>query len=154
MTDRDTAGAELGRELSTAVVMFHEALGQRLGLSAVDQRALGLITRSGPLSGKQLAAETGLTPGAVTGLVDRLERAGYVRRVTDPTDRRRTLISAVLDERNDMTEAFAELSRDMQSLVDRYDEREIAAIVDYLTRTIEVLRRQTRRLSGQEPKQD
>src|SRR5699024_4194273 len=63
-------------DLSTAVVLFHEAIAQRLGLSAADLKALGLIMRDGPLTAGALAQRTGLTPGAVTGLVDRLEHAG------------------------------------------------------------------------------
>jgi DNA-binding MarR family transcriptional regulator len=151
MTTGDAAGADAGKlgwELSTAVVLFHEAIAQRLGLSAVDHKALGLITRAGPLTAGELAAETGLSPGAVTGLVDRLERAGYVRRQRDPADRRRVLVAAEPDRRPDLTEIFTELSAAMNAVVARYDEREAQAIRDYLVRTIAVLREQTRRLSG------
>jgi DNA-binding MarR family transcriptional regulator len=141
--------AELGWQLSTAVVLFHEAVAHRLGLTAADHKALGLVMRNGPLTAGALAELTGLTSGAVTGLVDRLERAGYVRRAADPADRRRVLISAVLDGHTDLDEVFAGLSHAMGAFVDRYDERERAVIVDYLTRTIEVLRDQTRRLTAQ-----
>jgi DNA-binding MarR family transcriptional regulator len=140
-------GAELGWQLSTAIVLFHEAVAQRLGLSAADHKALGLVMRNGPLTAGALAELTGLTPGAVTGLVDRLERTGHVTRAPDPADRRRVLISAALDRRTDLGATFAELSRAMNELVAKYDEREAAAIVDYLTNTIQVLRVQTRRLS-------
>ncbi|GAA1211040.1 MarR family winged helix-turn-helix transcriptional regulator [Pseudonocardia alaniniphila] len=138
--------AEWGRRLSTAVVMFHEAVGTRLGLSAADQRALALVTGEAPMTAGRLAQLTGLTPGAVTGLVDRLERAGHVRRSPDPADRRRVLVVPVRGRRADPGDAFAELGRDMAGFMAKYDEHELAVIADYVRNTIDVLERQTRRL--------
>jgi DNA-binding MarR family transcriptional regulator len=151
--DSDTTGdgGDLGRQLSTAVVLFHEAVGQRLGLRALDHRALGMIEREGPLTAGALAELTGLTPGAVTGLVDRLHRLGYVRRVPDPADRRRVLVSADVEARPEHTDAFAGLSRAMGELMAGYDEAERAVIADYVTKTIDILHSQTRRLSESEP---
>lgn len=146
-------GAALGRELSTAVVLFHEAVGQRLGLSAADLKALGIILRTGPLTAGMLARHTGLTAGAVTGLVDRLERAGYVRRVPDTADRRRVLVSPVADRPTDLGRIFERLGSEMSAFMARYDEQQIVTIVDYVSRTTEVLRAQTRRLSD-EPRAD
>ncbi|GAA4881356.1 MarR family transcriptional regulator [Saccharopolyspora cebuensis] len=144
--DRIPDGAELGRELSTAVVLFHEAIAHRLGLTAPDNRALGIITREGPVTAGALAERTGLTPGAVTGLVDRLERAGYVRRAADPADRRRVLISAVPGLPEVQGRAFAALGEAMGGFMARYDAEQVATVVDFCTNTIEVLREQTRRL--------
>jgi DNA-binding MarR family transcriptional regulator len=142
-------GAALGAELSTAVVLFHEALGQRLGLSAADQRALAIVAGNGPLTAGTLAQLTGLSPGAVTGLVDRLERGGHVERSADPGDRRRTLITATSNPREDVAPVFAALSAEMAAMTSRYDEKEAAAILDYLQRTIAILREQTRRLAAE-----
>lgn len=136
-------GADLGRELSTAVVMFHEAVGAYLGVSAGDQRALAMIGRHGPLSAGDLAERTGLTPGAVTGMIDRLERAGLAQRDPDPKDRRRVLVTATANQPN----VFGDLAKAMNELASRYDEKELDAIADYLTRTIAVLRDQTRKLT-------
>ena len=141
-------GAELGWELSTAVVLFHEAVGRRLGLSAVEHKALGLVQRGGPLTAGALARQTGLTSGAVTGLVDRLERAGYVRRVPDQADRRRVLVAAVPERRPDLDRLFGELGREMAAFMARYDEQELAAIGDWIVNTIRVLRAQTERLAA------
>ena len=139
-------GATLGRELSTAVILFHEAIARRLGLGAADHKALDLILRSGPLTAGEIARQTGLTPGAVTGLVDRLEQAGYASRRSDPADRRRVLIAVVDDRPTDFTEIFAELGKEMSTFMGKYDDREVAAIIDYVSNTIEVLRSQTREL--------
>ncbi|NUT51813.1 MAG: MarR family transcriptional regulator [Saccharothrix sp.] len=136
-------GREFGRELSTAVVAFHEAVGARLGVTAVDQRALALIAGKGPLSAGELAKEINLTPGAVTGVADRLERAGLVRREPDPADRRRVVISAVPGA---FGRVFAGLSAAMDELSARYTPQEQRVIADWVVRTVAVLKEQTRLL--------
>jgi DNA-binding Lrp family transcriptional regulator len=140
-------GADLGWELSTAVVLFHEAIARRLGLSAAEHKALGLIVRTGPLPIGALAKPLGVRVSAVTGIVDRLERAGYVRREPDPSDRRRVLVAADPARVPDLTGIFAALGRDMWAFMSRYDERELAAVIDYIQNTIRVLREHTARLS-------
>ena len=134
---------DLGRELSTAVVAFHEAVGAHLGVTAVDQRALALIGSKGPMSAGELAKEINLTPGAVTGVADRLERAGLVRREPDPADRRRVVISAVPGA---FGRLFAGLAKAMDEVGSRYTPQEQQVIGDWVVRTIDVLKEQTRRL--------
>jgi DNA-binding MarR family transcriptional regulator len=141
---RAARGAKLGRELSTAIVMFHEAVGASLGVSAGDQRALTMIGTDGPMSAGELAERTGLTPGAITGMIDRLERAGLAQREHDANDRRRVLVSATAGQ----PDVFGDLAAAMSDMAKRYSDAEIALIGDYLTRTIDVLRDQTRKLSA------
>lgn len=135
--------AQMGRELSTAVVMFHEAVGAYLGVSAGDQRALTLIGRDGPMSAGELAEKTGLTPGAVTGMIDRLERAGLARREHDAADRRRVLVTATAGR----PDVFGGLAAAMATMTSRYSEAELRVIADYVTRTVDILRAETRKLS-------
>jgi DNA-binding MarR family transcriptional regulator len=143
-----TGMSDLGRELSTAVVAFHEAVGAHLGVTAVDQRALALIGRHGPMSAGELARRIHLTPGAVTGMVDRLERAGLVRREPDAGDRRRVVISAVDGA---FGEVFSGLAKAMAELTSRYTPEEQQVIGDWVTRTIDVLKEQTQRLTPTAP---
>ncbi|TDV34888.1 DNA-binding MarR family transcriptional regulator [Actinophytocola oryzae] len=123
--------------------MFHEAVGAHLGVSAGDQRALTLLGREGPMSAGDLAEKTGLTPGAVTGMIDRLERAGLAHREHDEKDRRRVLVTAATGQ----PDVFSDLAAAMNEMAARYSEAELLLIADYLSRTVEVLREQTRRLS-------
>ena len=76
-------------------VLFRQALADRVGLNATDLACAGILSESGRLTAGRLAEVTGLTTGAVTGVVDRLERAGYVRRTSDPEDRRRVIVEPV-----------------------------------------------------------
>ena len=81
-----SAEDELHRDLATAMITFHEAVARRLGVTAADQRVLGVLGRMGVATPSRLAESTGLTTGAITGIVDRLERAGFAKRVPNPAD--------------------------------------------------------------------
>ncbi|MBE1875425.1 MarR family winged helix-turn-helix transcriptional regulator [Myceligenerans pegani] len=138
-------GASLGNEFSTAVIAFHEAIGRRLGVSAADHKALGHIGRHGPLTAGELAAAVGLSPGAATALVDRLESRGYVERVRDAADRRRTLIRA--RDMPDLSAVFADLQREAAAATEGFSAEQWQTITEYLRIMTGVLRRQTTHLN-------
>src|SRR5487761_577207 len=92
---QELAGEIVGRVArrhSTAVVLFHHAVAERLGLGPTDNKCLDLLRDRGAMTGSELGAITGLTSGAITGVVARLERAGYVRRESDPHDGRKQIL--------------------------------------------------------------
>ena len=80
---------DLSRQSQTATDLFDERVSEFLGINRTDGRCLDIIGRHGKVSAGQLAIESGLTTGAVTAVIDRLEAAGYVYRVRDPLDRRK-----------------------------------------------------------------
>jgi hypothetical protein len=140
----------LGRELSAAVVLFHEAVAAQLGMSATEWRCLSLLSQHGPATAGRLAQLSGFTTGAITGIVDRLERAGYARREPHPKDRRSVVIQSVglgeLQPR--IAPIFASLGRAVGTLQARYSPSELAAIESYLQGLIEVLRGETAKVTG------
>ncbi len=142
-------GELLGRELSTAVILFHEAVASRLGMSAAEWKCLGLLSQHGPATAGRLAERSGFTTGAITGIVDRLETAGYVRREPNPQDRRSVIIQPLRNDelREVVTPIFASLGRTMADLSRRYTAKELAAIQDYFERTIQTLRAETAKLT-------
>src|SRR2546426_10086939 len=83
----DEIVGRLARRHSTAVVLFHHAVAERLGLGPTDHKCLDLLRERGAITGSELAAITGLTTGAITGVVARLEQGGYVRRGVAPRPR-------------------------------------------------------------------
>src|SRR5918994_2391650 len=89
------------REMSTETIMFHQAVADELGLNITDHKCLDLIHRFGSMPAGRLAELTGLTTGAVTGIIDRLEKAGYARRANDPNDRRRTIVEPIRNKKLD-----------------------------------------------------
>jgi DNA-binding MarR family transcriptional regulator len=142
-------GQLVGRELSTAIVLFHEAAGRRLGLSGTERKLLDVLARMGPSTAGQLAAHTRLTTGAITGIVDRLVRADYARRQPNPGDRRSVIVSRVPSTDLDQLrlEIFAPLGQAIIELSAHYSEAELEAISGYLRGLTEILRQQTEHLT-------
>ncbi|MFC7279066.1 MarR family winged helix-turn-helix transcriptional regulator [Paractinoplanes rhizophilus] len=147
-TSGDDDERHLGRDLSGAVVLFHQAIAARLGLSAGDLKTLELIAVDGPFSASELARRTGLTPAGVTSVIARLAAGGYVVRETDPGDRRRAIVRAADRDHPELADAFAGLGQALGGVIAEYDEAERAAIVSYLRRLIDILREQTIRLGS------
>ena len=146
--DNGTRHDRLHRDMATAIITFHEAVSRRLGMTAAERKTLGILGEMGVATPGQLAAATGLTTGAITGIVDRLEKAGYARRAPNPDDRRSLLIHAL---QQDMVHAmlapiFGSLGSAMTELSARYTPEQLEFIHTYLAETTEVLRNETRKL--------
>ena len=139
----------LGRDFTAAVVIFHELVGRCLGLGATDRKCLDLLSRQKVTAG-ELAAFTGLTTGAVTGIIDRLVKAGYAERVSDPADRRRVLVSRKEGSPLDsiLPAIFGPLGKDMAAVTAKYSKTELRAIADFLQQTRKVLVANTERVSN------
>jgi predicted ArsR family transcriptional regulator len=146
------SGVLLGREFITAVVMFHDAVGRLMGLTGVERKCLDILARRGPMTAGAIAEHTGLTTGAVTGLIDRLRTGGYVDRESDPKDRRRVLVSLRPNTKMDeiRPKVFGPLGVDMMAITSRYNPEEITAIADFLQRTTDTLVANTARVSSLE----
>ena len=145
-SDAET-GALLSRDFIAAVVVFHDLVGRCLGVSATDRKCLDLLSR-GPVTAGELARFTGLTTGAVTGIIDRLVKAGYAERISDPEDRRRVLVARKPNGRLDkvMPGIFGPLGDDMTAVTAVYTKQQLAVIAGFLARTREVLLANTARV--------
>src|SRR5688572_19438670 len=82
----------VGFRLSTATILFHAAVADRLGINVTDVKCYSLLRQRGAMTAGELSEKTGLTTGAITGVVDRLEKAGLVQRRRDAHDRRRVIV--------------------------------------------------------------
>lgn len=140
----------LGRDMATAVITFHETLARKAGMSAAETRCLGVLGRMQVATPGQLAAETGLTTGAITGIVDRLEKAGYAKREPNPDDRRSLLIRPVNQDRigQILGPHYESLRIAMTEMGARYTPDQLEIIARYLADTTEVLRSQTAKLKA------
>ncbi len=138
---------QAGRELSTQTVMFHSAIAERLGLSATDHKALDILMKTGPITAGQLAEFTGLTTGAITGVIDRLEKIGFVRRERDPNDRRQVIVQPLQEKAEyEIGPLFGSLSQAMTELYSRYSDQELAVILDCMTQSAKVLQKEITKL--------
>ncbi|HEY2958771.1 MAG TPA: MarR family transcriptional regulator [Actinomycetota bacterium] len=123
------------RALSTEIDLLDQVAAERYGLSAADMRSLDVLGQLGPLSPTELARRVGFTTGGITTVIDRLERAGYVRRVADPGDRRRLLVETTAKTAERDREVFGGLARTTLQGLSAYSEPELAVIQDFLERT-------------------
>jgi len=128
-----------GRESSTAAVMFHSTLAATQGLSATDTKAVDILDREGLLTAGDLAARTGLAPPSVTGLINRLERKGFVRRVADPADRRRVRVERCPEALSALAPLFADFGAQIEALYAEFSDDQLQTILHFMT---EVVRRQ------------
>ena len=138
----DDITGRLLREHSTAAVLFHHAIAERLGLGPTDHKCLDLLRQRGPMISRELAALTGLTSGAITGVVARLEEAGYLHRDSDPHDQRKQILTARAGRTGELSAVFAPIHRDAASLLAGFDAKELTAIAKFMTRSIDFLYRQ------------
>jgi DNA-binding MarR family transcriptional regulator len=141
----------MGRELSNAVIFFHEAVASHLGMSAAEWKCLGLLEQHGPATAGRLAELSGFTTGAITGIVDRLEQAGYVRRESHPNDRRSVIVQPrhVKELKERVVPIFQSLGRAMAEIAGGYSSEELAAIARFFRETTEVLHNETAKLKRQ-----
>ena len=133
-----------------AMIAFHEAIAAQLGISATEWKCLGVVSQIQPATAGQIAQSTGLTTGAITGIVDRLERAGFVQRERNPDDRRSVLVRALRETeiRETVAPIFQSLSAAMADVASHYGPTELAAIQDYFARTIQVLKKETAKVKA------
>lgn len=141
-------GMDLGRELSAQTVFFHEAAARRLGLNATDTRCLDLIVRSAQaeITAGDLGRATGLTTGAVTGILDRLEKAGMVERVRDASDRRKVLVRPRAEGARRMGALYDGLGAAMMKIASSYDTGQLELIDEFLERNLTAMTEQIARL--------
>jgi DNA-binding MarR family transcriptional regulator len=138
--DREELMAALERALrnvSGQAVLHSEAMAERLGINSTDLECLDIIVMNGALSAGALARASGLTSGAITGVIDRLNRAGLAKREPDPEDRRKVLVRvppAVLQRILPIGEPMA---RAAQAILSSYDDQQLALILDFLERSHE-----------------
>lgn len=141
-------GMELGRELSTVFVLLHQAIASKLGLNVTDTRCFELMSRYSqpPLTAGSLARATGLTTGAVTGILDRLEKAGLVERFRDPSDRRKVFVRPCPDALQRVGRLYEGLAAASLKLASNYSTKELELINDFLEGNLQILRAQRAKL--------
>ncbi len=115
-------------------ILLSASVAAVVGLNSTDLECLDVIRAKGVATAGDLATGTGLTTGAITSVIDRLEKAGYVRREPDPSDRRKVLLR--LQPKSATIEAlYAPLRTEMLSLWSEYDDDQIALVVDFMQKS-------------------
>lgn len=127
------------RDLNIEMALLNRRLGGKVELKDADWTCLDLINRQGPLSPTELAHRTGLHPATLTGVLDRLERGGWVARERDPSvaDRRAVTLRALRERNQEIYRTFSGMNKRMDALCLGYSETELELIAGFLRRTTE-----------------
>ncbi len=134
-------------ETTTVTIMFHQAIADRLGMNITDHKCAGILMRSGPISAGDLARRTGLTTGAITGVIDRLERAGFARRARDTSDRRKVMIEPNLKRiERKIIPLFDSMGRSAAQLFECYTADELTLILDFAVRSRQMAEDEVRKV--------
>ena len=137
------------RKTGSLMQLMGQAAADRIGLNATDLNCLNILSFSGEMTAGELARATGLTTASITGVADRLEEAGYVRRERTPKDRRRVVIRLVLERAlQDVAPVFLQLVLGWQSVVTQYNDDELRLIVQFYGQMEQVIRDHLARLRG------
>ena len=146
---RQWSRSELGQQLRAEITAYlgaasayDEGLAKQLKLSRTDMRCLDLIGRHGPMTAGQLAVESGLTTGAVTFILDRLEDAGMVARRRDTEDRRRVWVEIVPEAQERLQGLQQPVAEEMRQVAQRFKADELAVVRDFMRQAKEVFQRQ------------
>jgi DNA-binding MarR family transcriptional regulator len=128
-----------GRDYGDATVLFHIQMAARLGLNPTDYKTMSLLSRVERASATDVARHTGLSSAAVTELLDRLERKGFVRRTHDSVDRRRILVRAIPEKVHEAAKLFGPAQADLNRILSLYSPEQLATIADFLRRNADRL---------------
>lgn len=138
----------LGRAASTQTVFLHQAIAQSFGLNATDTKCLDLIlTHPGvPVTAGWLSGMSGLTTGAVTHILDRLEKRKLIQRVRDTRDRRKIFLRVREENLAPLIPRYEAVGKAFLELAGQYGDEELRVICDYLERSLEISRKELAKL--------
>jgi DNA-binding MarR family transcriptional regulator len=126
------------RALTTSAVLAASSIAQKVGLGANDLRCAKILVRRGPMSAGELGEIAGLTTGAITGIVDRLEKAGWAKREADPHDRRRVMIYPGPQDTATITGLYDSYMESLTKLLEDYSDSELSLLTEFLDGLIRI----------------
>jgi DNA-binding MarR family transcriptional regulator len=141
------------RKSSARSVLLSQAVAERAGMSSADMECLDILINTGPVTAGELAELTGLTTGAVTGLIDRLEKGGYAQRERDPNDRRRVIVQPLPKVEQDIAPLYDGLLRVIDEVCSHYSEEQLALLLDFFNRLEPAFVQEIASIRGKETKE-
>ncbi|XOK12378.1 MarR family winged helix-turn-helix transcriptional regulator [Agrobacterium tumefaciens] len=123
------------RRASAQSLLISQAIAAKARLNTTDLECLDILQMQGQASAGELARATGLTTGAITALLDRLEKAGFIKRLPDPADRRRVLAAPDPEKMRELFQMYAPLQEKMEALYGEYDEEQLQLIIGFMEKS-------------------
>lgn len=140
----------LGEISSTETALFHQTAAAAYGLGITDMKALSALLQEGPMTAGQLARRLSLTTGAVTSVIDRLQRQGLVRRAPDADDRRRVIVMVDQERLASGPNVYASMGEAFYRLFETYSTERLEFLVRFYEASIEITRGEIAKLAGGE----
>ena len=139
---------DLGRRISTQTVFLHQAIAQSEGLNATDTKCMDLILsgEQGAVTAGWLSEMSGLTTGAITHILDRLEKRKFIERVRDTSDRRKIFIRIRPESLEPMIPKYEGVGKAYRTLAEEYNDKELELICDYMERASEIAGQELRKI--------
>src|SRR5215203_1714951 len=129
-TDLKRRSLDAVRDYGVNLMLFRNAVSEWAGLNATDMECLRLLFLKGIATPSELARHTGLTSGATTAMLDRLEKVGFIERRPNPDDRRGTLIAPTKSGAEKAASWFESARKAQDELISSYSEKELEIISD------------------------
>jgi DNA-binding MarR family transcriptional regulator len=135
------------RAFSTSAVLASNAIAQKVGMGINELKCAEFLVRMGPMSAGKLAELAGLTTGAITGIVDRLEKVGWAKRVADPNDRRRIFIHPGPQDTEVVDGLYNSYMNSLTEFLTGYSDAELVLVTEFIDGLIKLNNEQANRLN-------
>jgi DNA-binding MarR family transcriptional regulator len=137
----------LGQMMSSETALFHNAAAAKNGLSITESKTISALMQEGPMTAGDLAKRLSLTTGAVTGVIDRLEAAGFARRTADPHDRRKVVVNLNAKKLKRLGKTYESMGETFQRVLGQYSTAELRFLVQYFEKAIALTREEIAKLA-------
>jgi DNA-binding MarR family transcriptional regulator len=137
------------RKLTRSSLMLQYAVAEKMKLNATDAECIDFLMEMGPSTAGDLAKVTRLTTGAVTAVIDRLEKAGFVKRGNDPKDRRKVIISMISKKHEKTKKYYDTMAADVYELFSTYNEQKLKTLLQYSDSLTEIFQKHAAKIFGE-----
>lgn len=134
------------RKFTRSTLLHQHVIAEAMGLHVTDAECIDFLQEMGPSTAGDLARATRLTTGAITNVIDRLERAGYVKRSADPKDRRKVIVTFIPDKHGPTKASYGALAKEVQDLLTGYTEEQLTFLIQHTEALTRIFQEQTKQL--------
>jgi MarR family transcriptional regulator, organic hydroperoxide resistance regulator len=134
------------KDLTRHSLIFQHTVADAAGLRVTDAECIDFLQEMGPSTAGELAKATRLTTGAITAMIDRLEKAGFVKRSPDPKDRRKVIVTFLPQKHTGIKQNYGALAKAVQTLLSNYTEEQLKFLATHTQALTEIYKKQTIRI--------
>ena len=136
------------RRFTRSSLLLQHSISQGMGLHVTDAECIDFLQEMGPSTAGALAKATGLTTGAITNVIDRLEKAGFVKRSADPADRRKVIVTLIPDKHSKAKQHYGRLAAQVEQLFRGYNEKQLSFLIQHTESLDQIYKEQAEKIGG------